>query len=303
MVEFKELKITPDGKNLIINASIKDLEYYKDVYIDSVIIDTQDTYLPSGPSSNPIYTKNFISKLNYKQSFLDEDFKSPVLPLKKGDKIISSAFTVSLRNSALPIDYTIKSINLCNTKISNPVIPTVSTIKNFEITENNPVVTIIGLDSSNKEVKNTDPNTNWNNTQLSVEINYETRNFKDINIIIPNIDTTIKNAFENNLLFVYIKTVGTPAPNTPCGMDNITTLGIVSNLYPLYQHTFSYIKELSNTCSIPKNFINYILQYKAFKLAVKTGHYTEAIRYWKKFFMGIKDSVITSNCGCYGQGT
>lgn len=303
MVEFKELKITPDGKNLIINASIKDLEYYKDVYIDSVIIDTQDTYLPSGPSSNPIYTKNFISKLNYKQSFLGEDFKSPVLPLKKGDKIISSAFTVSLRNSALPIDYTIKSINLCNTKISNPVIPTVSTIKNFEITENNPVVTIIGLDSSNNEVRNTDPNTNWNNTQLSVEINYETRNFKDINIIIPNIDTTIKNVFENNLLFVYIKTVGTPAPNTPCGMDNITTLGIVSNLYPLYQHTFSYIKELNNTCSIPKNFINYILQYKAFELAVKTGHYTEAIRYWKKFFMGIKDSVITSNCGCYGQGT
>ena len=303
MVEFKELKITPDGKNLIINASIKDLEYYKDVYIDSVIIDTQDTYLPSGPSSNPIYTKNFISKLNYKQSFLGEDFKSPVLPLKKGDKIISSAFTISLINSALPIDYTIKSINLCNTKISNSVIPTVSTIKNFEITENNPVVTIIGLDSSNKEVKNTDPNTNWDNTQLSVEINYETRNFKDINIIIPNIDTTIKNAFENNLLFVYIKTVGTPASNTPCGMDNITTLGIVSNLYPLYQHTFNYIKELSNTCSIPKNFINYILQYKAFKLAVKTGHYTEAIRYWKKFFMGIKDSVITSNCGCYGQGT
>ena len=133
MVEFKELKITPDGKNLIINASIKDLEYYKDVYIDSVIIDTQDTYLPSGPSSNPIYTKNFISKLNYKQSFLGEDFKSPVLPLKKGDKIISSVFTVSLRDSSLPIDYTIKSINLCNTKISNPVIPTVSTIKNFEI--------------------------------------------------------------------------------------------------------------------------------------------------------------------------
>ena len=184
MVEFKELKITPDGKNLIINASIKDLEYYKDVYIDSVIIDTQDTYLPSGPSSNPIYTKKFISKLNYKQSFLNEDFKSPVLPLKKGDKIINSVFTVSLRDSSLPIDYTIKSINLCNTKISNPVIPTISTIKNFEITENNPVVTIIGLDSSNNEIRNTDPNTNWNNTQLSVEINYETRNFKDINIII-----------------------------------------------------------------------------------------------------------------------
>ena len=102
---------------------------------------------------------------------------------------------------------------------------------------------------------------------------------------------------------VYLDTVQIDAANTPCGMDNITTLGVVSNLYPLYQHAFSYIKELGNTCSIPKNFINYILQYKAFELAIKTGHYTKAIKYWKKFFMGIKDSVITSNCGCYGQGT
>ena len=84
---------------------------------------------------------------------------------------------------------------------------------------------------------------------------------------------------------------------------SLCILGVVSNLYPLYQHAFSYIKELSDTCSIPKNFINYILQYKAFELAVKTGHYTEAIKYWKRFFMGIKDSVITPNCGCYGQGT
>lgn len=187
MVQFNELRITPDGQKLIIDVSVKDLKYYTDVYLNSIQIDTQDTFVESGPSSEVAYTKT-----------IDGNSKSVRLELGIGD-----------------------------------LLPTLN----------------------------------------------------------------------DNLFFVYIRIKGTPAPNTPCGMDNITTLGVVSNLYPLYQHTFSYIKELSNTCSIPKNFINYILQYKAFELAVKTGHYTEAIRYWKKFFMGIKDSVITSNCGCYGQGT
>lgn len=187
MVQFNELKITPDGQKLIIDVSVKDLEYYTDVYLDTVQIDTQDTFVESGPSSEVAYTKT-----------IDGKSKSIRLELGTGD-------------------------------------------------------------------------------------------------LLP--------ALNDNLFFVYIRTKGTPAANTPCGMDNITTLGVVSNLYPLYQHVFSYIKELSDTCSIHKNFINYILQYKAFELAVKTGHYTEAIKYWKKFFMGIKDSVITSNCGCYGQGT
>ena len=187
MVQFNELRINPEGTKLIIDVSVKDSVYYENVYIDTISIDTQDTFIDSGPSSNVAYTN-----------------------------------------------------------------------------------TLAG-----------------NNKSVRLELG--------IGDLLPSL--------LDNMFFVYIRTKGTPAANTPCGMDNITTLGVVSNLYPLYQHAFSYIKELSDTCSIPKNFINYILQYKAFELAVKTGHYTEAIKYWKRFFMGIKDSVITPNCGCYGQGT
>lgn len=187
MVTFQELRITPDSQKLIIDVSVKDLEYYTNVYLDTIQIDTQDTFVESGPSSEVVYTE-----------VIGGDTKSVRLELGTGD-----------------------------------LLPTLN----------------------------------------------------------------------GNLFFVYIRTKGTPAANTPCGMDNIATLGVVSNLYPLHQHAFSYIKELSDTCSIPKNFINYILQYKAFELAIKTGHYTKAIKYWKRFFMGIKDLVITPNCGCYGQGT
>lgn len=184
MVQFNELRITPDGQNLIIDVSVKDLEYYTDVYLDSIQIDTQDTFVESGPSSEVAYTKT-----------IDGNSKSVRLELGTGD-----------------------------------LLPTLN----------------------------------------------------------------------DNLFFVYVRTKGTPSIDTPCGMDNSIILGVVSNLYPLYQHAFSYIKELSDSCSIPKNFINFILQYKAFELAIKTGHYTEAIKYWRKFFMGIKNSVMTTNCGCYG---
>ena len=59
MIQFNTLKITQDGKNLIINASVKNLSYYTNVLIGSIIIDNQDTYSVSGPSSNPIYEHSF----------------------------------------------------------------------------------------------------------------------------------------------------------------------------------------------------------------------------------------------------
>lgn len=56
MIKFNELKITPDGKNLIIDISVKDYRYYDDITIDKVIIDTQDTFIINGPSDSPLYS-------------------------------------------------------------------------------------------------------------------------------------------------------------------------------------------------------------------------------------------------------
>ena len=63
MVDFNELRVSPDRKNLIIDVSIKNLSYYENVYIDSIIIDTQDTYIPSGPSNSPIFTYEVVSNV------------------------------------------------------------------------------------------------------------------------------------------------------------------------------------------------------------------------------------------------
>ena len=102
------------------------------------------------------------------------------------------------------------------------------------------------------------------------------------------------------MFFVWVKTKGTPSISTPCGEDNTLTLGVAIALYPLYQQAFGYIKELEKECATPKGFINFILQSKALQLAVRTGHYTQAIKYWEKFFRGLKKNVVTNKCGCYG---
>nr|DAF24890.1 MAG TPA: hypothetical protein [Crassvirales sp.] len=183
MIQFNELRISQSGDRLIIDVSVKDLEYYTNVYLSEILIDTQDTYTESGPSSKAISKK------------IENNLKSIRLELSTADMLPS---------------------------------------------------------------------------------------------------------LQDNMFFVWVKTKGTPAINTPCGEDNTLTLGVTIALYPLYQQAFGYIKELGKECATPKGFINFILQLKALQLAVRTGHYIQAIKYWEKFFRGLKKDVVTNKCGCYG---
>ena len=52
MVQFNELRFIAPTL-LQVNAQIIDLPYYDKVYIDEIIIDTEDTYCETGPSQNP----------------------------------------------------------------------------------------------------------------------------------------------------------------------------------------------------------------------------------------------------------
>lgn len=61
MIIFNQCRIDPDGKHLIIEASVENLKFYKDVYIESVIIDTDETFSSTGPSNNPVFNQNFIT--------------------------------------------------------------------------------------------------------------------------------------------------------------------------------------------------------------------------------------------------
>ena len=65
MIRFNELKI--EDNYIIIDVQIEEEKYFKDMYIDSIVIDTQDTFIANGPSSKAIYTKNFNTGIDTKK--------------------------------------------------------------------------------------------------------------------------------------------------------------------------------------------------------------------------------------------
>lgn len=65
MIRFNELKIEDDY--IIIDVQIEEDEYFKDMYIDSIVIDTQDTFIANGPSNKAIYTKTFNTDTDVKK--------------------------------------------------------------------------------------------------------------------------------------------------------------------------------------------------------------------------------------------
>jgi hypothetical protein len=218
MIQFNELRITPDSQHLIIDVSIDNSSYYDNVILDSIVIDTQDTYVANGPSSKPIYTYNIDTENNY--------------------------------------NYTYSTPEECS---CNPVV---------------------------------------SDDDKAYCLTYASEQNKYIRLILSAKDLGI--SLNDNILFVYAIATGTPAPDTPCGMDNSIVMSTVVNLYPVYQNTMCYLRELDSDCQVPKGFIDMILRLKAVELCIRTGNYTKAISYWKRFFLG-RTQVPTYNCGCNGR--
>ena len=251
MVTFNELRITPDGNTLIIDVAIKDLRYYDNVGLDTILIDTQDTFTAEGPSSKAV-------KFPVVNSIDAESFE-----IEFGD---TYNFKGTLKEGFL---YTFKVPDRTGEYyISGELYPAAK------------LETGVHKYKKGKLVAVTTP-------------------IKSYRIEINKNDSTL--TFKDNLLFVYVKTNGAPASDTPCGMDEETTLGVTLYHYPIYNAMMNSIKELEKNCEVPKNFINSILRFKAFELAIDTEHYNQAIIYYNKFIKNINLNTVTSNkCNCYG---
>lgn len=214
MVVFNECRIDSEGKNLIIEASVDNLDYYRDIVIDSVVIDIDDTYSESGPSDNPVYSKTF-------------------------EDVIEQVFTAK---GCAPV------------KVQD--------------TELQPVC----VNTSRKNIK----------------------------LVLSAADLAL-DTLQKNLFFVYVIASGTPAASTPCTMDNQYVIGVAFYWKPIYNMIMQYFKEFSQRCEIPKGFIDAFLRLKAFELALKTGHYLLAIKYFKQFFLNRMNIKPISTCGCDGS--
>lgn len=107
----------------------------------------------------------------------------------------------------------------------------------------------------------------------------------------------------SSLFFVYIKCKGTPDACTPCTLDEDVTLGVTFWENMLYRKVMGYTKELTQECSVPTEFVDFILLWNAFKASVETEHYTSAIKFFNMLF-GANEAAgyykMTRGCGCHG---
>lgn len=186
MIQFNKLEVDPDAGWLMIDVSVIEMPYFENVFLDEIIIDTQDTYVENGPSTNPVYRYKVTGPTDIKQS-------------------------------------------------------------QVMLTGNN----------------------------LQVPIN-------------------------DTMFFVYVKTKGTPAINTPCGMDKSIGVGVTYNTKVIYNDTMNYLKQLECSCTMPKDFIDKILRVKALETTIKTGNYTQAIQYYNRFFRDKYSPGYVKTCSCHG---
>ena len=111
----------------------------------------------------------------------------------------------------------------------------------------------------------------------------------------------IFDASSDTMYFVMVYWGGTPPLTAPCSMDTNPILACTVDTCPIYNKMLTQIKEvLYQECTLPQNFIDYFLQYKAFQIAVDTEHYDEAITLYKKYFLNSNSSssTFTVGCGC-----
>lgn len=183
MVKFNKLLIPPHNKGIYLEAEVLDMPYFKDVYIDSISIDTQDTFCNSGISKSPVYNKTIEGNIKSIKVFIDE--------------------------------------------------------------------------------------------------------------------AEIYSKIDKSLFFVYIRTKGIPSSDTPCGLDEPITLGVCADVYNIYRKGIQFIQEVYDTCEIPKNFIDFILRFKAFQMCLKTRDFLLAIKYWK-MFNETNSFNVNIKCPCHG---
>lgn len=142
----------------------------------------------------------------------------------------------------------------------------------------------------------------FNSSGPSSRLIYESETFTaakkvTLDLVASDFDGNID--IDKTMFFVYAVASGTPASDTPCGFDETPSVGVTFSLCPIYNETMQYVKEVENTCVLPKDFINMILQFKAIQYSINSGHFTQAIKYYNKFYKTLSVST-TNSCGCHG---
>lgn len=97
MVNFRELEIFKCGGALRLDIALDYSDVFPDAYISELIIDTGKTYISTGPSSTPVYTKSYTTDTKT----IVEELTAEALQLNLNKEILFVYVLVE----GLPADY------------------------------------------------------------------------------------------------------------------------------------------------------------------------------------------------------
>lgn len=170
MIEFKDLFINNSGK-LVISAKISEEDYFDDMIIESLQIDTQNTYSPNGVSNSPKYSKTFSYNLETASGIYDsrnlkiilspkelsiENFENNILFVYIGTSGVPSPktpcgkdnkYTLGIAYSKKPfISPIIKDLGESAEEVPNSIIENILRLRAFEVAiETGNIVTAIKM--------------------------------------------------------------------------------------------------------------------------------------------------------------
>lgn len=98
-----------------------------------------------------------------------------------------------------------------------------------------------------------------------------------------------------DIVYITVNFEGIEKPCKPCGVEP-RFCGIAVNWKKIYRQGLAYLSELSSNCGEYRDFLDWALHLKAFKLAVAFGDIIHANKYFKEWFSTRKG--FTKGCGC-----
>lgn len=110
---------------------------------------------------------------------------------------------------------------------------------------------------------------------------------------------------EPKLYYIYVKIKGTPASDTPCGMDNEWDVYAVADLHTIYDKAV-HLMNCGNDCGCSDDachtntrLANFSLEYYRLKSSLEFKDFENAIDSFNKLTgITVKNEYIPSNCGC-----
>lgn len=323
-IKFNILEISPDGKTLTIDAEIIDNEANKNVFIKSLYINSKNNFLEKGVNTEkysyykslateeiiPSSTKRYLDLHNYENSQLGDSVLATLSEddywngttnsmgiirgnLNSDDKTCYRSLYSYDINSVLPF----RTDNNSESILSYEADSSTSSGITLVFKESN---VIISQELYNLYMSHAYKIAGTIREEIIPESSSTYYDKKRIQLTINSESLLDLSNFNESLFYVYVETVDSEDLEL-----KKYSLGVTFNTYNIYNKSLNFVKELGINCIIPRNFIDFILQFEALKASVESNHYVEANKIFSRLYktFGVIDSANSptyNNCNYYG---